>query len=208
LHWIFNQKFKSTTLKLLSYEDIMLKTFVDISKSGAKELLIICGSPTEEQLTEAWEKIVIRNGKENGDFEIETYIEKSKALGKLISDYTLIRLHLLKCSLVIDNDSLKFLKRKKFNINQRSNEAYTQSIADAFQKSNSYLTYITAAQRDIESITKQKEKVEDQTIEEALAVVSTGLGFSVPEDVKLARFNGYKKILIKKSQKKEHGTAA
>lgn len=186
------------------YEDILLSTYSDIAKSGNLELLVISGKWSAEELNEAWEKIVLRNAEENGDMEIVNYVELLQAYGKLVSDYTLVKASLFKLLLVVDDATVAWLATKRYKIKtDGTHNEFLASINAALAKSNSYITHITARKLELEKLLASQSEKSQHTIEQALAALSAGLGFSVPTDVTLARFNEYKKVLKKKFAPKE-----
>ena len=183
------------------YSNIRLSTYIEIAQTANLRLLIIKGFPTEEELTKQWEAIVKENAKANGDQSYSAYENNLKRYGKLIGEYELVRLSLMKLVLVVDDPTIAYLTNKGFKINTATYSGYVDSINACLSKSNNYLTKIKMKLNDLQEIRDEQEKAPSKSIEELLGTLSAILGFGISEDVTLARFNEYKKIAKKKSER-------
>ena len=124
-----------------------------------------------------------------------------KIYGKLIAKYELVKLNLMMLLLVVDSEAIQFLNKEGFKINESGRLAYTESIVLGFNRSNIFLTKIQTKLNDINDRVKEKEKKSTVTIEASMASISAAIGFNIPMDVTLARFNEYRKIAKAKSEK-------
>jgi len=194
---LLKKDYKSGSKKLLAYSNITLKTYIEISKTSNYNLL---GEGTQEDLVEAWENIVKENSAQTGSYNYQDYLENLKQVGSLSSDSILIRAHLLRLCFVVSDDSIQFLKEKGYNILTTGAYAYQESIEAALRKASNLSTKITMKINEMNNIEVGKEV----GLEELLAGVSVALGFAIADDITLARFNEYQKILKKRSN--EHSS--
>lgn len=197
------QKILSNITKTyFQYNDIKLRTYIEIATTGNLRLLIKRGYPTEIELLKAWENLVKENAKANNDHTYSAYESNLKRYGKLLADYELVRLSLMKLILVVDDECLLYLKSKGFKINTETATGYVDSINLALHRSNSYLTRIKMKLNELNEMKADQDKTQPKSIEEILGSLSSTLGFNIPEDVTLARFNEYKKVAKKKQEPK------
>lgn len=197
---------KSFTIKLLRYDTVLLSTYIEIAQTGNTQLLVIKGFPTESQIAEAWEAIVQENAKASSDNTFRLFKENQRSYGKLLGEYELVRLYLMKSILVVDKEALDYLRTKGFRMNDKSYSGYVESLNNAIQRSNHYITKIRAKLKELAKVNEDKPK-NAASIEETLATMSAILGFTIPAEVTLARFNEYKRICKKKAEERrpKHG---
>ena len=195
-------QFRTTTpVQYLTYDEILLRTYVDILKTGNKRLLVIAGNPTETALLEEWEKIVLQNSKANDEFELSNYIDTLLNYKRLRTEYNLINAYLYKLLQVPDDEAFRYLKRKGYKIEvSKGNGPYIESIKAALHRATSYITQIKAHEKEMEQAVSKAADSQSVSVEQVLATISASLGFNVPTDVTLARFNEFKKIVRQKNK--------
>lgn len=189
----------TTTKSYFVYSTIPLRIFVDISRSGNLELL---GKGTPEELKQAWEEIMKRNGKATGDHSYTIFLMNIKSFCAMMFEFIDIRSKIIKLHYVIDQDMIKALRRKGYNINTSAGQvAYNESLNNALSRSENIITRIQIKLKEMEKDNKKAESVgEDEFgFEEIVAQLNVNLGFNVDDTLTLARFNEYKKIIHKRN---------
>ncbi len=197
---------KSTLLKLYEYENILLRDYIAISTTGNYELLVIEGMATKEGLIEQWEKIVRQNSIQNGDRGYDSYFQLLKSYGELVASYIISKTSLLKLAiapLALDYELVDDLKKRGFKIDVANySEDFDKYLASIESNLRKVDNLVTKARMKEKEITKQFETADKggkvYGFEEIMANLHTSLGFVVPDNVTLARYNEYKKIVAAK----------
>jgi hypothetical protein len=104
--------------------------------------------------------------------------------------------------------SLEYLRNKGYVIDTTTKESYIASLKGALRKRENLMTRINMKKKEIERIALQQKggKGEDRSVEQLLAALSFQIGFPIAEDVTLARFNEYSRIVrIQQSETQRHG---
>jgi hypothetical protein len=175
---------------------------MQIAKSGDTSLLNAGANAME-----VWEEIVRKNCIANGVHEYTNYISALRSHALLVNDYISIKAHLIKLSYVVDEQSIEYLKAKGYVVDKSSTEAYTTSLVSALKKRENLMTRINMKKKELERIALQHKSGDgDRGIEEILATVSFQIGFSLSDDITLARFNEYVKIIkVQQTESQKHG---
>ena len=183
-------------------------------ESGDLRLLIIEGEPTEKEAIEAWDKIIVKNNELNGGYDFINYVDTLQGYSITLAEYNLIKAMLLKlvalnieARINIEHDDLFIqdeyliseLKKRKYKIDTSSASNFWKTLAEALQKSESIQTRLKIKIHELEEFTKGEGT--GTTFDELLANVSAALGFVIPDDITLARFNEYRKILKRQQPK-------
>lgn len=195
-----SQRFRTTTIVLYTYDNILLTTYQEIAQTGNLGLLIITGKASEKDLTSQWEKIVQQNGRTNG-YDADGYHENVKDYVRLLSTYQAVQASLLQLFISVDDEAILFLESKGYRIDKSSNAKFFQSIQNGLQKCKNVISKIKSKHLTITQYLKENKEKETPlktSVEEMLANISTSIGFSVGPDVTLARFNEYTKIIRKR----------
>lgn len=162
---------------------------------------------------EAWEEIVRRNCIANEIHEYKNYLDALKSHALLVNQYITDKAHINKLILPvfgsgkIDMSSIEYLKSKGYVIDTSSKENYVSSLKVALSKRENLMTRINMKKKEIEKIAlQQKANGEEKSLEQILAALSFQLGFPVTDDITLARYNEYNKIVRhQQSASKQHG---
>jgi len=184
------------------YDTITLKLFMHIAKTGEVEL---CGG------MEQWESIVQKNSIANEVHEYSNYVESLKSHALLVNQYIVTKAHIDKLSMPvfgygkIDIESFNYLLSKGYNIATHSKEAYIKSLTSALKKRENLLTRINMKRKELERIALQQQEKpgQEKNLEQLLAVLSLNLGFPVQDDITLARYNEYNKIIRKQQEQQK-----
>jgi hypothetical protein len=192
---------------LYDYDTIPLSTYIEIAKTGNLYLLLKNIEEKElppfEELSEHWEKIVETNSIKSGSLEYQNYKDDVLSIHELLSQHVYIHAHIMRLLFVVDDDSIKYLNERGYRIDTKSASAYNKSILICLNRARNLKTKLETKEKQILEESK-KEVEEQQSIEQLLASISAALGFNIPENILLARFNEYHKIASAKNKKK-HG---
>lgn len=193
----------SFTFKLHSYKTILLSDFIDISSNGEYAKLIITGQPDEDQLSKAWEEIVQENGRQNGDRSYDAYFQLLKSYTLLVASYTIVKASLFQLSFSsLDFATVLDLEKRGYKISVDTTDALARSINAALSKVTNLITKAMMKQKQMEDIVKGMERTKRVGFEEIIANLNVGLGFVVQDNVTLAQYNEYKKILKERNKPK------
>lgn len=183
--------------RLYDYDDIPLTLYIEIAQTDNLDLLTIKGKFKEQEMRDRWEAIVRRNSESSG-VNVSEYEDNLKSYALLLADYQRVKLCLLESSMIVDDETIAFLKSKGYTLDKSSASKYFASIQGGLQKSKNILTKLTTKFNAIQQANEDQGKAAKTSIEEVLANISVSIGFSVDASVTLARFNEYKKIVKKK----------
>lgn len=181
---------------------------MEIAKSGNVSLL------NSTNNLEEWEEIVRLNCINNDIHDYVNYLNALRSLSLLVNQYIAVKAHLSKLSIPvftggkIDIGSVEYLRSKGYEINMETKETYIISIQNALKKRENLMTRINMKRKEIEKLSTQHGKTvgDDKGVEQLLATLSFQLGFSVSDDITLARFNEYTKIVkVQAEHAKNHG---
>jgi len=178
--------------------------YLEIANTGNVSLL-----NAEDNMT-AWESIVEKNCKVNGADEYSQYVSLSKSYALTVNEYIGVNAAINKLAFIVDYDLVDWLVKKGYKIETGNgkkdfNLVYAESLAKAQRKAANLMTRINMKKSELIRMSKPG-KQDGRTLEEILATVSYAIGFTISEDVTLARFNEYNRILrVRAEQEKQHG---
>lgn len=153
----------------------------------------------EKILEEVWESIVKVNAKENNNSLFDYYFTTAQSHTYLVNEYHLIKACLLKLMFRVDKAVIQLLKDRGYKISLESQDAYVRSIDAAQSRSNNLITKLMTKQKELERMSRENQSLDKVTFPKAIAGISAGIGFAVGEDVSLATYNEYKKIIHTKN---------
>ncbi len=197
----------SISVQLQTYDTITLRDFIAISSLGDYQRLVVNGQPSSEEVTNAWIAIVRQNAEANGDRSYDSYFQLLKSYTLLVAQYTIVKAELMQLSVVIDYDLVLDLRKRGYKISLNSTAELAKSIEAALKKVSNLVTKATMKQKEMEAMMANQPKSGKVGFEQLMANISTGLGFVVQDDITLARYNEYKRILKDKQshQSKDYG---
>jgi hypothetical protein len=193
------------------YNNITLKLFLEIAENSDYKKVLVSGDASEEQCVEQFEKIVEQHNYHNGNQEHLNYIAHQKSYRDLLQKYNTIRSSLLYLTGAIDNRVIEFLNSQGYKIDVSSQAAFDKTFLAAWNKSNNLNSKLKQKLNQLANfnealISKQQAyNAQSSGLEERLASLSFALGFSCDEEITLARYNEYVKIINKQQA---HGTGA
>lgn len=171
-----------------------------IANTGQVELL---NAPNN---IEAWEEIVRLNCMHNDTTEYSSYLTALKSYALLINDFITIKAHIGKLTLPVfdgskvNMESVAYLEKKGYKIDFSSKENYIESLKAADKKRSNLMTRINMRRKEIEKLTANNKPGEQKGLEQILAALSFQLGYTVEDNITLARYNEYNKILKQKAE--------
>ena len=192
---------KNTETRYFSYDNIPLKVFIDISNSADYSLLCISGQADADIAYDKYEAIIRKNGQMNGTLEFESYLTNYTALAKYMADYNAIKAALGVLLYFVDNAYIAFLNKKGYRINTDTASGYAKSLVAAGRKADNLQSKIASKIKEMERKGVQNSGG-PRTFDDVMAELTASIGFNVPEEVTLARYNGYMKVIKDRNKKK------
>lgn len=191
----------------------------DVQQIGPGASLVLC--------QEKWEEIVQENATATNNLTLNSFLKRSKGLASLLADYNSVIGSLMLASMAIDNDTIAWLDSKGYKLDtscskvcqepQRNNNQeepylnlchlnchrYCHSLAENNQRRRHIVTKIISKRNEmLRSAAENGGKL--PTVEEMIAHISAGIGFEVKDNITLARYNEYKKIIKSKIDAKKN----
>ncbi|HTJ53726.1 MAG TPA: hypothetical protein VL443_29930 [Cyclobacteriaceae bacterium] len=177
---------------------------------------IAIGEADEKTCAEEWEKLVRKNYETNGGFDYFNYVDLSKSYANILAESNIVKASILKlialnlevgiCFVepdeifIVDNDLIDDLRNRGYKIDTTNKIKYRQSIEAALKKAENFVTRLKMKANEINEMMKDKGEAKRASFEEIMANLSFILGFPVPDDITLCRFNEYKKIIDQKNK--------
>ena len=184
----------SITASFFSYEDITLKLFMAISESGNFKLVIKSGIATDSQCVAMWEKIVQDNNKVTGNQEYNSYLKSWRNYNRLLHEHISVRPNLVILCYALDFEAIKYVRSKGYLIDTTNSKTYADSLYRAIRKCDNLQTKIAMQLNDLER-TQATTPRRSENFEALMAALSLELGYTVPDEITLARYNEYSKLI-------------
>ena len=182
-------------MKFFSYEDIPLKLFMLVNSTGNARLLVKSGVATASACVAQWENIIQENNKARGNQEYNIFLKTYAAYNRLLQDFNGVKSHLLILCYVLDYDAVKYVRAKGYKIDLSNSAKYSESLAAAMRKSDNLITKITLKKNELERMSPAQNGSKPQSFETLMALMSFELGYTLPDDITLVRFNEYIKLI-------------
>lgn len=203
---MFFRNSESSSVIFFTYDDILLRHYLEIISSGDFTKLIKKGKASESECLEAWELIVKKQEKETGSNQFNTFLSLLKGYASLLNDHTVIRaclLHLMHGP--VDWEVLKILNDKGYEIKINENGyAIYDSVKLGLSRCENLITKATMKQKELQRMFQGVESKRDtHSFESVMAHLIAALGFNVDENITLARYNEYQKILKERQKAME-----
>jgi hypothetical protein len=183
-----------------------------ISEGGNFRLVIRSGIATDTQCVAMWEKIVQDNNKVTGSQEYNSYLKSFRAYNRLLQEFTAVRAHLVILCYALDFQAIKYVRSRGYAIDTTNSQIYAESLYRAIRKCDNLQTRIAMQRNDLE-LTQDSAPKRKENFESLMAGLSLELGYTVPDEITLARYNEYSKLLerrhraIKAQREKINGRA-
>lgn len=199
-----SQTSKTTSGVLFNYGNIPLKTYIEIAGNGLLEMLIVSGKPTDEELVEAWELIIQKNGENSGENRYDAYMQLVKAHSEIIAKQTTVAI-LLEILWWQNPPLMRYVtevRNEGYRIDTANSEAYKKSIEAAKRKCSGLKTRAEMARKEIQRQFKPTEGGQkDYSFEEIVASLRLDLGKAQilviidGEKLTLSEYNTYRKAI-------------
>lgn len=150
---------------------------------------------------EEWESIIEVNSDLTGQMEFSTYKDLLIGYGQLVAQYNIDKGLLMKLCFQVDDSTIEELRERGYVIDIAGAAVYAQTLADALIRSNNLVTRIEMKQKELERFHDSVNIERKVTYEELVAQLNAALGFSVNDNITLAAFNEYQKILKRRNAK-------
>lgn len=201
---MFSRIYRGKSANFWAYEDILLKTYLDIASTGDFTKLIKSGKATDQECLFAWEEIVRKQEKVTGTNQYNSFLQLLKGYASLINDHTVIRaclIHML--YFPIDCTVLKTLREKGYPVEINGAYAVPESIQIKLRTVENLVTKATMKYKEIQRLLKGGDDKKEKSFHEVMAWLNFNWPNAVNEDIKLCTYNEYQRILRVKQKAME-----
>lgn len=189
-----SQVFKKVSVtSYYSYEDIPLKIYLNIIETNDLNLLIKKGK-LDINAGLAWELITKENEAANGGNSYSIMFEHYKSLAELVAEYNEIRITLWALLYKVDHEKVDRMRELGFKIDCTTTETYKITLYNCIRNSKNYSTKIKMKRNEIDAEMPKSEQ-QKVSFNEVMASLTRHIGFNLPDDITLARFNAQVKEL-------------
>jgi len=162
--------------------------------------LSVDGKATLDECFECWEDIIQKSSDATGDGGYKSYFQNLRNYARLVRDFNLIKINITILYFEIDKDCIAYLASKGYVINTSTASGYLESLNNAMTRSNNIVSRMVSAYKLLEKATaKPKGSNKRPSFEQAMAHLTVALEMQVSDDITLARYNEYQKIIDKKN---------
>lgn len=191
------------------YDDIKLKTYYEIANTGNVVLLQKTGNVDIEGCAEAWESLVRKNCEVTMNRKYFSYRDTIKEQAALVYEYSAVKAMITKLALVVDMGYIQFLNTKGYRIYtggedipaERKWEKYADSLERASRRCDNLITKLKLSQSELKEFTDSGKS--ESSLASSLAILSFHLGFQLNDQITLAEYNEYTKIVQQKIRESE-----
>lgn len=199
----YSKNSKSKSAKYSAYyancSELPLETFLHICMTGDLTNLRRDGEwePLTQEHKDLWGDILMEYAELDNNQDILTKFETQKDIIQLQSAYNVINAMILWLQLVTPPEptSVQYvndLQKMGYHVDCTNSELYKLSLERAAKKTGSILTMIAMKKNTLKG-----EQIEEKNIsfDAIMALISAELKFVIPEDISVARYCEYKKIM-------------
>lgn len=152
---------------------------------------------------EAWEAIVKRNSESAGNNSYSTYFEDTVQYSRLLGEYLFMRAALTKLLYMIDFELIKQVRDFGYVIELDSTQKYADSLYATSRRVDNLATRIRMQYNRMALNTVDKS---GGGFDEAIVNLNLALGMEVNDNITLARYNEYCKLVKKRNANNTSGT--
>lgn len=201
---MFSRTYKNSSVVFFEYDNILLKLYLEIAKTGDFTRLVKEGKAGSEKCLDVWENIVKKQQQVTGNNQYDAFFRLNKGYLINLNDYTMIRACLILVGinyLYIDWEYIKILKEKGYSIDTSTPERILETVKYQLQVCEKLITKSTSKRKELDMMIKGGEESKTEiSFESMLANLNYALGFNVNEDLTLCRYNEYQKIITAKNK--------
>lgn len=169
---------------------------MEVVNTGNFKSLLTRGRLPEAYLLDVWESIIKENEQHTGTRKHQHYFRLYSSYVKLLADYTINRVLLLKLTFSCEWETIQEVRDRGFTIDTENKITFAISIANALTKCENLLTKIRTKGNEIAKLTEGKlEKAE--TFEDLVAFLEIN-GFKPDYSITLKQFNANCNLIKKK----------
>ncbi len=198
---MLSRRSKNSLPVFLKYDTILLKTYFDIANTGDFAKLVVNGEATSEQCKEKWNEIVAVNFENFGTFDFIGYVDNVEGYNSFLREHNLTIAELLVLYFQVDDDIIMELRERGYNIDTSSKSNYITSLERAMERSKSLQSRIRMKSNELENLTSHLKDTQPATFDEIMASLIINLGFTIPDEITLARFNQYRNLIVQKHKR-------
>lgn len=198
---MFYRKLKSYLPVFLKYDTILLKTYFEIANKGDFTKLLLNGEATLEQCKEKWNEIVAVNFENSGTFDFMGYVDNIEGYNSFLQEHNVTIAELLILHFQVDNEMIEELRERGYIIDTSSKNSYAASLERAMERSKSLLSRIKMKSNELDNFSEYLKDNKPATFDEIMASLIINLGFIVPDEITLSRFNQYRNLIV---QRRKH----
>jgi len=161
------------------------------------------GKATFNECFIVWEEILKRAGEVNNNYGYSNIFAKHSAYARYYQEHLYVKTIIMYLLTTIDDNYVAVLQSKGYKLDLKNERSYVVSLHAALRKCENLITKMVMKQKELMSEgEKNKSHLKPPSLEQLIAGISAELGFEVHEDITLARYNEYKKIIVKRAQLK------
>lgn len=196
-----NRSSKKDSKNYFTYGDIPLRLYYQILES--KDFSLLCRKGKPSRLEERWEEIVKAVEKFNNSLWYFNHLDDLRDLRYIMSKYLIIKASLNLLLYKPNKTVVKELAEEHdVKIDMTNSATYALSLFNALQNVENFITKLNMKKNEMNLGEEDGEKKSKVTFDSVMANLSMNLGFVIPEDITLARFNEYNKSLQEKNRPK------
>lgn len=156
----------------------------------------------DPSLVFTWGDILLEYGKLDHTSSIQDAFEKDKYIKQLENAYTTIKAMIRKLMFVVDKRTILDLHALGYIIDTTDSREYAKSLSAADKKSNSLVTRIRMLKNEL----KGDHSETGVSFDSLMAMLNSQLQINVPENISVARYCEYKKIITERNKKNAERT--
>jgi hypothetical protein len=180
---------------------------MEIATGGKFKSLVIRGFASLSDCVDAWEEILRKNSLNTGTLEYDSYRQLLQGYWLLVAEHTIVKANLLKLTTVIDWECIQEVRSRGYKIDVGRN--YVTSLNRALRRVENLVTKARMKEQEIARMMEGSVPEQQATFDTVMARLVDALGFQVGDNLTLARFNEYKKIIQERNKHRqlrhEHG---
>lgn len=183
------------------YDTLPLRLYFRIVET--KNFALIARGCVGVDVPRLWEDIVRRSERDTNSIVYLKRVEDLKALRDIIAEYIIVKASLIRLLYKPNRNIIADLHERGYSINLATSEDYAISVSNNLQTVNNLITQLEMKSHEL---AVDEVDLGTANFDSAMAGVSVALGFAVPDNITLRRFNEYQKLIRRKNAKQEqHG---